>query len=163
MYLKIALVSLIIFLLTVKNFISSHNHNLNTKQISDKNNIYIDQTSTQNVGIKNIKISPSYTKNIKTESTNKKNNPIINVENEIKESDNRNSPANNEQEQKIKETSNVIVSLNTAPSTTITPTPTKQITTQPTQEIETKPTKKFTPVIECLDSEINSPCPDIKI
>lgn len=156
---------LIIFLLIVNNFISSHN--LTTKQISDKsdkNNIYINQTSTQNIGVRNIKISTSYTKNRKTESTNKQNNPInINAENEIKDRNNRNSFTNNAQKQNIKETINVIVSLNTAPSTTITPAPTKQITTQPTQEIEIKPTKKFTPVIECLDSERNSPCPDRKI
>lgn len=47
---------------------------------------------------------------------------------------------------------------------TITPPTVKiQITIQPAQEIEIKSIKNFTPVVECLDSEKNSPCPDRRI
>lgn len=163
MYLKIFLVSLIIVLLTFKNFISSHN--LTTKQISDKNNIGINQTSAQNIEIKNTKIFPNYTKNRKTESTNKQNNSInINAENKTKDSNNKPSSADNLQEQDIKETNNAIFSPNTVSSITISPTPTKiPITTQPPQELEIKSIKNLAPIIECLDSEKNYPCPDRRI
>lgn len=46
----------------------------------------------------------------------------------------------------------------------VSPFPTRiQITSQPSQEIEVKSIKNFIPIIECLDSEKNYLCPDIRI